>query len=301
MKNKTNLNEIFGFGKKKNTDIKNQRSPRDRMSWETSASAFPDNLRKIKLALVDYIWDGPRLGWQSPQVQKQKQIIQSMARDCALESLQSLNKQNPNVDVSPNKVDLIAESFFVLIQRNLEKFKDLYDQKNFSGFGFHIQTLLGQALKSHTSDNRNPVPESRKNKTNLTESTQKKLLKLCNLSQYEDEVLKENVYYGEHEYEALSESVQRTSPEKMLSIIQKSIQQMIPIIIDWRTEQDIPQGLSFDRRFLSCENVFPQSLEKNDKGYILHVYDGKTKQEVSFQIDWDAITYMAINWEYGER
>jgi hypothetical protein len=205
MKNKTNLNEIFGFGKKKNTDIKNQRSPRDRMSWETSASAFPDNLRKIKLALVDYIWDGPRLGWQSPQVQKQKQIIQSMARDCALESLQSLNKQNPNVDVSPNKVDLIAESFFVLIQRNLEKFKDLYDQKNFSGFGFHIQTLLGQALKSHTSDNRNPVPESRKNKTNLTESTQKKLLQLCNLSEYQDEVLRENVYYGEHEYAALSD------------------------------------------------------------------------------------------------
>jgi hypothetical protein len=105
----------------------------------------------------------------------------------------------------------------------------------------------------------------------------------------------------EEEYEALNESVQRTSPEKMLSIIQKSIEQMIPIIIDWRTEQDIPQGLSFDRRFLSCENVFPQSLEENDKGYILHVYDGKTKQEVSFQIDWDAITYMAINWEYGER
>jgi hypothetical protein len=152
-----------------------------------------------------------------------------------------------------------------------------------------IPMLLGESKKIKT-----------KNKVNLTESTQKKLLQLCNLSEYQDEVLRENALENDKDL-ALNESVQRTSPEKMLSIIQKSIEQMIPIIIDWRTEQDIPQGLSFDRRFLSCENVFPQSLEENDKGYILHVYDGKTKQEVSFQIDWDAITYMAINWEYGER
>lgn len=252
-KNKTNLNEIFGFGKKKNTDIKNQRSSTDRMSWETSASAFRDNLKKITLALVDYIWDGPRLGWQSPQIQKQKEIIQRMARDCALESLQSLNKQNPNVDVSPNKVDLIARDFFVLIERNLEKFKHLYDQKNFSGFSFHIQTLLGQALKRHTassqspseeewllrknifgkkmptSENRNPVPESRKNKVNLTESTQKKLLQLCNLSEYQDEVLRENVYYGEDEYAILSD---------VRDAIEKALQ--IPIIeVNFKSEMGI--------------------------------------------------------------